>query len=138
MYPIILKFSLAFWIALIPHPHHVIHHHKPPPVVVTAPAPVRDLAYYSCADLESLWIEEGGNPDAAFVAAEIATAESGGNPNAISPTDDFGLWQINAVHGAMASLDPYVNAQAAIVISDNGADWEPWTTYQTGAYIGRC
>lgn len=88
--------------------------------------------------LENLWDTEGGNPGAAFLAAEIATAESGGNSGAISPTGDYGLWQINISHGAEASLDPVVNVRAAIAISGNGTNWGPWTTYTSGAYIGRC
>ena len=65
-------------------------------------------------------------------------AESGGNPNAISPTADYGLWQINASHGAEATLDPLGNAEAAVAISSDGANWGPWTTFTTGAYSGRC
>ncbi len=72
------------------------------------------------------------------MAAEIAMAESGGNPNAISPTDDFGLWQINASNGSLATLNPYQNARSAVILSDNGANWNPWTTYRIGAYYGRC
>jgi hypothetical protein len=30
------------------------------------------------------------------------------------------------------------NAKAAIAISDDGRDWDPWTTYTSGAYAGRC
>jgi LysM repeat protein len=93
---------------------------------------------YSCSDLEKLWDAAGGDPDAAFMAAEIAMAESGGNPNAISPTDDYGLWQINASNGALATLDPFQNAKSAIILSHDGTDWDPWTTYTSGAYVGRC
>jgi hypothetical protein len=107
----------------------------PPPTPTYTPIATGD---YSCSQLESLWEREGGNPHDAFVAAEIAMAESGGNPDAISPTDDYGLWQINASHGDEASLDPVVNARAAIAISDDGSDWFPWTTYTEGFYIGRC
>jgi Lysozyme like domain len=92
----------------------------------------------SCSGLESLWDSAGGNPDSAFMAAEIAMAESGGNQYAISPTDDYGYWQINGSHGALATLDAYGNARAAIIISNNGTDWSPWTTYTSGAYYGRC
>lgn len=91
-----------------------------------------------CAGLERLWDAAGGNPGAAFIAAEIAMAESGGNQYAISPTNDYGYWQINGSHGALATLDAFGNARAAIAISGNGTDWSAWTTYQTGAYIGRC
>jgi LysM repeat protein len=93
---------------------------------------------YSCSDLEQLWDAAGGNPGSAFMAAEIAMAESGGNPNAISPTDDYGLWQINASNGALATLDPFKNAKSAIILSGDGHDWDPWTTYTSGAYSGRC
>jgi LysM repeat protein len=94
--------------------------------------------YYSCSNLERLWDSAGGNPGAAFMAAEIATAESSGNPNAISPTDDYGLWQINASNGALATLNPYENARSAIILSDDGSNWDAWTTYTSGAYYGRC
>ena len=93
---------------------------------------------YSCSDLENLWDAAGGNRNAAFMAAEIAMAESGGNPNAISPTDDYGLWQINASNGALATLNPFGNAKSAIILSDDGTNWGPWTTYTSGAYSGRC
>ena len=38
---------------------------------------------YSCSGLEQLWEQAGGSPAHAFMAAEIAMAESGGNPNEI-------------------------------------------------------
>jgi hypothetical protein len=92
----------------------------------------------SCSGLEALWKAAGGAPGSAFVAAEIAMAESGGRQYAHSPTNDFGYWQINGVHGAMATYNPIGNAKAAIAISSNGRNWRPWTTYVTGAYRGRC
>jgi hypothetical protein len=65
-------------------------------------------------------------------------AESDGNQYALSPTDDYGYWQINASHGALATYNPLGNAKAAVEISSNGEDWTPWTTYTSGAYYGRC
>ncbi len=92
-----------------------------------------------CADLEALWEAAGGGSGEAFMAAEIAMAESGGNQYALSPTNDYGYWQINGSHGpAEATFNPIGNARAAIAISDGGRDWYPWTTYVTGAYRGRC
>ena len=91
-----------------------------------------------CSGLEALWVAAGGAKSHAFVAAEIAMAESGGRQYAHSPTNDFGYWQINGVHGAMATYNPIGNAKAAIAISSNGHNWRPWTTYVTGAYRGRC
>jgi LysM repeat protein len=77
-------------------------------------------------------------PASADGSGKIAMAESGGNPNAISPTDDFGLWQINGSNGSLATLNPFQNAKSAITLSDNGTNWNPWTTYHSGAYSGRC
>ena len=93
---------------------------------------------YSCSGLEQLWEQEGGSAAGALMAAEIAMAESGGNPNAISPTDDFGLWQINASNGSLATLNPFQNARSAIALSGDGTNWGPWTTYHSGAYSGKC
>jgi LysM repeat protein len=94
--------------------------------------------HYSCSGLEQLWEQAGGSPAKAVMAADIAMAESGGNPNAISPTNDFGLWQINASNGALATLNPFQNAKSAIELSSNGTNWGPWTTFTSGAYAGRC
>jgi LysM repeat protein len=114
---------------------------------VSAPTTVSNLSSgsattsagrYTCNGLESLWEQAGGSTGEAAMAASIAMAESGGNPGAISPTNDYGLWQINGSHGALATLNPLGNAEAAISISGNGNDWAPWTTYTTGAYSGRC
>lgn len=52
------------------------------------------------AQIEALWIANGGDPRWAPLMAGIAIAESGGDPRALNPnpkTKDFsvGLWQIN-------------------------------------------
>ena len=92
-----------------------------------------------CSGLEALWEAAGGSHGEAFVAAEVAMAESGGRQYAVSPTNDYGYWQINGGHGpALATFNPIGNARAAIAISSNGTNWGPWTTYITGAYHGRC
>lgn len=113
------------------------HKATKPPAPPPPPQPVL-LDYYNCVALESLWDSVGGNPAAAFMAAEIATAESGGRPGAISPTNDYGLWQVNGSWGSLASLNAIANAKAAVYISHNGTNWNPWTTYTSGAYAGRC
>jgi LysM repeat protein len=92
-----------------------------------------------CSGLEALWEAAGGSHAEAFMAAEIAMAESGGQQYAVSPTNDYGYWQINGSHGpALATFNPIGNASAAISISNDGSNWDPWTTYVTGAYQGRC
>jgi len=99
----------------------------------------------SCAQLENLWIRAGGRRSAAFMAAEIARAESGGRQYARDPASgyyadgnvDIGYWQVNTVHGNIP-YDPVGNAQAAIRVSNNGSDWTPWVTYNKGAEVGQC
>lgn len=97
---------------------------------------------YNYAQLEQLWINAGGNPQVACIAAAVAMAESGGNPNAISSSNDYGLWQINSIHGVQATLDVMGNARAAVAISNNGQNWGPWCTCWTnpsancGHYLG--
>ena len=71
-----------------------------------------------------------------FPASEVGNAcsvllcESEGNPNAVSPTNDHGLFQINVVHRNSFDwsrrYDPHVNtAFAASLWSEQG--WNPWT-----------
>lgn len=72
------------------------------------------------------------------MAAAIALAESSGRANASNTNTngsiDRGLWQINSIHGGLSTFDPLANARAALSISGGGHNWNPWTTYKTGAY----
>jgi hypothetical protein len=90
------------------------------------------------AMLRGLWGRHGGSSSSANVAAAVALAESGGNPNAknlnTNGTIDRGLWQINSIHGARSTFDPGKNADGAVAISSGGRNWRPWVTYNTGAY----
>lgn len=92
----------------------------------------------SCTGLEQLWVDAGGSPAAEVTAASIAMAESGGNQFATGTVGERGYWQINPVNGALSTYDPYGNARAAVIMSADGANWSPWTTYTSGAYVGRC
>jgi nucleoid-associated protein YgaU len=89
---------------------------------------------YSCGALEGLWEQAGGSAGLAVTMAGIAMAESGGNPGAVSPTDDFGLWQD---HADPAALNPSASAAASVSI-EASQGLGAWTTYRTGAYAGRC
>lgn len=94
---------------------------------------------YSFQEREQLWIEAGGNPAFAAIAAAISMAENGsGDPSVVSPTNDVGLWQVNLdAHPQYTRQwlsDPLNNARAAVNISDNGENWNPWVTYKSGAY----
>ena len=104
--------------------------------------PVPGGGTLSCSGLEALWESAGGSPGTAFMAAEIARAESGGHQYAAdndgNGTVDRGYWQVNSIHGALSTYDPAGNARAAVELSGDGTNWSPWVTYQTGAYQGQC
>jgi lysozyme-like protein len=96
---------------------------------------------YTYAELEGLWIQAGGPRTLAPVAAAIAEAESGGNPNARNPSGATGLWQIlGAVNPADQNklTDPQVNAREAVLkwqtAPGGGKNFTPWTTFTSGAY----
>lgn len=95
-----------------------------------------------CSQLEQLWERAGGSPSAAFMAAEIARAESSGRENATDRdsdgTVDRGLWQVNSVHGSLSTYDVLANAKAAVYLSRDGTDWNDWVTYHRETYIGQC
>src|SRR5216684_1993441 len=97
---------------------------------------------YSFAQLEALWINNGGAKAAAPVAAAIALAESSGCSTALNPSDNngtqssFGLWQIsNGTHNPPVAniYDPNVNARQAVA-KYKASGWAPWGTYASGAY----
>lgn len=95
----------------------------------------------SVDEIKTLWVQAGGNPVYAGVAAAFALAESAGNPNATHTNGngsiDRGLWQINSTHGAQSTLDPLGNAKAAVAISNNGLSWRPWCTAYTDGKCGQ-
>lgn len=109
-----------------------------PPREAVSPT-VSDLSgTLSCAGLESLWESAGGPEWAALTAASIAMAESSGEQYATGPYGERGYWQINPVNGSLSTYDAYGNARAAVILSDGGTNFSPWTTYTDGAYYGRC
>jgi len=103
----------------------------------TAPTPPAS-GHYTYTDLKNLWVSAGGNAASAPMAAAIAMAESGGDPNATNHntngSTDRGLWQINSVHGSQSTYNVADNVKAAIAISNNGSSWAPWSTFINGAY----
>lgn len=110
------------------------------PALATAGATAGTL---SCAGLEDLWEAAGGTDGEALMAAKIAMAESGGQQYATGHdtdgTDDVGYFQVNTSHGpALATYSALGNAEAAVLISDDGTNWTPWTTFRTGAFSGEC
>lgn len=96
----------------------------------------------SFQQIESVWEQAGGSPQAAPLMAGIAESESGGNPTALNnnpATGDYsvGLWQINyfgnlagprtARYGTPAQvMDPLANAKAAVNLYAGGSGLSNW------------
>jgi hypothetical protein len=111
----------------------------------------------SYAQIQQLWIANGGPAGWAPLMAGIAIAESGGNAGILNntpSTGDYsvGLWQINyfgnlmtgrtAQYGSPASLanDPNGQAKAAIELFGGGAgigNWKGDATYNAWVAAGR-
>lgn len=72
-------------------------------------------------------------------AVAVAYAESGGDPSALNRnrngSKDFGLWQINSIHGFTNLKDPKVNAEAAFYVWELQG-WTAWYAHtpRGGAY----
>lgn len=108
------------------------------PVTGQAAPQTGQTGIYSHAQLQVLWISNGGNPAAANNAACHAIQESSGNPRATSSNPDggtnAGLWQLDTPGGKGAGYtvaqlqDPNTNARVAIMGSRNGTDWSAWAT----------
>jgi hypothetical protein len=91
------------------------------------------------ASLALLAMSAGIPESQADTAAAIAQAESGGKIDALNPSGAAGLWQIlPSAHPEYDAnklrTDPAYNAKAMAAISDKGTNWNPWTTYTSGAY----
>jgi hypothetical protein len=134
--------AVAAGLLLTAHNSHAATGHGGSARVAGAAMSVPGGGTLSCSGLEALWESAGGSPGAAFTAAEIAMAESSGRQYAslynTNGTTDRGYWQINSVHGSLSTFGAYANARSAVLISNNGRDWSPWVTYDTGAYQGKC
>lgn len=92
------------------------------------------MTIYNFGQLETLWRQGGGSALTAPMAAAVALAESGGNSDEVSKTNDWGIWQIN--NGGQAMLNPLANAQRAVSMSGNGANWRPWCSAWSDSYCG--
>lgn len=100
------------------------------------------MTILSRAQVSQYAAQAGFKDQALVIALAIAQAESGFNTEAIdhdsNGSTDYGLWQINSIHGFNSSSllnSPLYNAQAAYKVSGGGSNWKPWTTYTSGAYL---
>lgn len=91
---------------------------------------------FDTVGIAEVWIGAGGTSEGAILqwACCVALAESGGDSGAISPSADYGMWQINQIHFGDGIIDsgnwsnPTVNAREAIRLSNNGQNWAAWCT----------
>lgn len=98
--------------------------------------------------VENYWIQAGGNPQSAAMAAAVADAESGLNPQAQRTNPDgttgIGLWLLPQNGTPPGSTDPLASARAAVQLSQNGTDWTQWCStwsdnncgQNNGTYLG--
>jgi hypothetical protein len=97
----------------------------------------------SQAQIEALWVREGGPPDQAQIAGAVGMAESGGDPGAVGPPTKWGVAiGVMQILGAVLPgnlHDPAVNMRNAIKkwrdAPNGGRNWTPWTTYTSGLYL---
>lgn len=83
------------------------------------------------------------NGEPLYTCCSIALAESSGSTDATNYNDngttDRGLWQINDVHNDKLPgedrYDPEVNARLMAQISSGGTNWQPWSTFNSGANL---
>lgn len=84
----------------------------------------------SFAEVKDIWVQAGGNPRAADMAAAVADASSGLNPGSTvsnpDGTQSIGLWLIPINGRPPGSTDPLTNARAAVALSHNGTNWCSW------------
>jgi hypothetical protein len=88
----------------------------------------------------------GFPPDQIATATAVALAESAGETTATNRNSngstDYGLWQINTIHGQLLNqgdkFNPLDNAKMALTVyARAGNKWTPWTVYKSGAYRGQ-
>lgn len=92
------------------------------------------MTIWTAAQIGRIWLNNGGASNHVQIAKAVSLAESGGNDHAISPSNDYGLWQINSANfdglgvSPVTVLDPNINARCAIRMSGNGTNWAAWCT----------
>jgi len=96
----------------------------------------------SSADVARAAIDAGFTPAQALTAVQIAYHESGFSAGATNRNSngsvDYGLWQINSVHGfpelkTQQWRDPATNARLAKKVYDKQG-WNAWSVYKNGKY----
>jgi hypothetical protein len=101
------------------------------------------MAKLSAQQIAGYALAAGFPPAEIPTATAIALGESGGETTATNRnsngTYDYGLWQINTVHGPLLSqgdrFNPADNAKMALTVWQRaGNKWTPWSVYKSGIY----
>ena len=102
------------------------------------------MAIWTYQQIYDAAVGVGFTPARAQTISAIALAESGGNTGAVSSpntngTVDYGLVQINSIHFGNGitqaqALSPFSSLNYALKLSNGGTNFQPWTTFNTGAY----
>lgn len=99
------------------------------------------MTVWSYAQIQQLWINNGGNRAMAPLMAAIAEVESGGDDQASNPSGATGLWQVEwplhsgivpCVTSRQALKDPNCNARAAVALSGNNPSTAPGSPVYSG------
>lgn len=94
-------------------------------------APTSGSGRMSAQQVYSLAMAAGLSPSAARIATAVADVESRFNPTAIdhdsNGTTDYGLWQINSIHGVGTNMfSPSAAAAKMAAMTNRGTNWGPW------------
>lgn len=95
------------------------------------------MSAFSQSDLQTLWIQAGGDPKVAPLMSAIAEAESSGNSEAKNPDSGAcGLWQIYPPEPNC--WNPFINAQIAVrkYQTQGLKAWEAYTNGDYKKYLG--
>lgn len=98
---------------------------------------------YTALQIGQVAYAAGLRGDALAKSIAIAIAESSGRTDVVNLIGATGLWQINEPVWRSADpaftieglKDPQTNARAMMLISKNGTNWHPWSTYNVGAHL---
>lgn len=77
----------------------------------------------------NLWVQAGGPAQSAAMAAAVADASSGLDPERETEADGVtkrGLFQIASTLGPMSTVDPLANMRAAVSLSSGGTNFRKW------------
>lgn len=109
-------------VAIMSVPAEAIDPPAPPPAVVQVPAESPQV--YHAVGVEYWRAAVANYPWPVDQALAVMSCESKGDPNAVSSSGDYGLFQLNQIHGIF--LDPYANIGKAYALYADYGNWHHW------------